>query len=259
MINIGIINLMSNKLETEENFQKIFKLNEVNIQYLYFKTHHTKSQFDYEFNNYFPIDKYTYKQFDAFIFTGAPIDHLDFKNIDYINEFNEFISIITQNKIPTLYLCWSAMASMNHLYGIKKYPLTKKLFGVFQNELINFHPIINGFESIFYVPHARYYDLKLKDLNNISDIIVLSKTIDDNPTFWVNSECNAFYSLSHIEYDSLSLLKEYKRERTNKNENAIFPILSVDKNQKFLFNWKKEQQLFFNNFLSVIEENKNDN
>lgn len=258
MVNIGIINLMSDKLSTEENFEMIFNSSEVNVEYLYFKSHHNRSHFDYQANHYIPIDQHTYQQFDGFIFTGAPIDHIAFNDIDYIDEFRDLVHTLYQHNIPTLYLCWSAMASMNTLYHIEKYPLDKKIFGIFSNHLVTHHPMVQGFSTTFYAPHARYYDIKIRALMNLSSIQVLSKTIDNHPTFWVDENHHAIYSLSHIEYDPMSLVKEYQREHLGKKEHAIFPILHTDKEQKLIFNWKKEQKLFFDNFISLVKENHND-
>ena len=213
---IGILNLMPTKIETEH--QLIKKLGtsplHISIEWIRPESHvctHTDPNHIHQF--YKTIPQIIHKSFDGIIITGAPVELLDFSEVDYWPEFRDFLAWCTRSTSSTLHLCWAAQAGLYQRYGIEKQELQKKLFGVFSHENLKPHsPIMNGFDPIFRAPHSRHTQISIEDVARVSSLSILA-TSDRAGIYLIESEdSKEIYVTGHPEYASETLVKEYERD-----------------------------------------------
>ena len=203
-----------------------------------------------------PLDIDRIKEFDGFIITGAPIDHLAFHDVEYIEEIRCLLQELDKQRKQQLYFCWGAMAAMNYFYGIRKRILAEKIFGIFPHLIIEPHPLLDGLSQGFIVPHARYAETDKEQI--MQDPRLVINSVDDNGhLFMISSEekPEQNFIFSHIEYGRTGLRDEYQREI------AAHPDRHYKKPDNYsmsspLFQWKDTQKTFFDNWLKQVEKSK---
>lgn len=245
-IKIGILNLMHDKINTQKHFYKI--LPNAELTFLYPRSHYRNRPVSAEVAaTSEPLDISRINEFDSFIITGSPIDHLAFKDAEYIEEIRCLLQELDRQRKQQLYFCWCAMAAMNYFYGIKKRILAEKIFGIFPHLIIQPHPLLNGLNQRFITPHARYAEMDKEQI--MQDPRLVINSVDDNGhLFMVSSKekPEQNFIFSHIEYGRNGLRDEYRREI------AAHPDRHYKKPENYsmtspLFQWKDTQKTFFSN------------
>ncbi|MBB1079350.1 homoserine O-succinyltransferase [Limosilactobacillus sp. STM2_1] len=258
-LNIGILNLMHDKVDTQRRFSTVLKAGSfnVNIQYLYPQTHYsTRPVPELVQQISAPLNLRKVQDFDAFIITGAPVEQIPFTEITYINEVHQLIDKLVKLDIPQLYICWGAMAAANYLYDIPKHQLSEKIFGVFHNYFEHNDPLLAGLPNGFLAPHARYAELDLAKITNDHRLIVNAVTESNHLFSFRTRDAKQYFLFSHLEYGRDALLKEYLRERNAhpgveylKPQNYFRDPLHM-KDPKF--SWEATQRIFFDNWLHTV-------
>ena len=189
------------------------------------------------------------------IITGAPVEKLQFEEVDYWNELVEIFDWAHKHVTSTLYICWAAVAGLYHFYGIPKRPLDKKLFGVFAHHKYDErNPIFRGFDDLFYVPHSRYSEVRRADIEKDKSLTILSES-EDAGVYMVMARCGReFFITGHSEYSALTLDIEYRRDLAKGLDIALprnyYPDNNPDNNP--IVNWRGHANLLFTNWLNYF-------
>jgi homoserine O-succinyltransferase len=258
-IRVGILNLMHDKVDTQQRFTRVLTRTAypVTLTFFYPRTHYRgRAVPDLVQRIAQPLEFDRLSEFNAFIITGAPIEQLEFDAVTYIDEIHRLIDRLGELDIPQLYICWGAMAAANYLYGIDKHRLKEKLFGVFPNHIVNRGPLLAGLPDGFLAPHARYAELDHQQILTHPDLILEATTVDDDLFSFRARQHQQFFLFAHLEYGREALLKEYRREKNAypdreyaKPQNYFLDPVHMRKPQ---FKWQPAQQLYFANWLQTV-------
>ena len=179
-LKIAILNLMPTKVETETQFVRLLGNTplQVELELLHTKTHKSKNTSqEHLLTFYKTFEEVKDKKFDGLVITGAPVELMDFEEVEYWEELKEIMEWSKTNVTSTLHICWGAQAGLYYHYGIPKYTLDKKLFGVYKHKLDRKTAILfRGFDDEFYVPHSRHTDVKREDVEAVSDLKILASS-----------------------------------------------------------------------------------
>ena len=211
-----ILNLMPTKIITET--QLLRKLSntplQIEVEFLQTISHSSKNTDpEHLLSFYTSFESIRDKRFDGMIITGAPVEILEFEDVDYWGELCAIMEWTSHNVYSTLHLCWGAQAGLYYHYGVQKYPLDKKLFGVFKHTALKPQsPFFRGFDDTFYMPHSRYTDVVERDIVAVPELELLSVS-DEAGVFAVKSTDNRrVFITGHPEYDADTLALEYFRD-----------------------------------------------
>lgn len=252
---IGILNLMHDKLDTQERFSKV--LADADLTFFYPRMHYLNRPVPNEVAQISePLDINRISEFDGFIITGAPIDQLEFQNITYIEEIRCLLKQLTKLRIQQLYFCWGAMAALNYFYDIEKIILNEKVFGVFPHLITEPHPLLNGLSQGFLAPHARYAEMNKKQIMQ-DERLTINAIENDGHLFMVSAKDypERNFVFSHIEYGRYGLKKEYEREiAAHPDRNYKKPVNYSLSDPSFQL--KEAQKIFFDNWLDEVKKSK---
>ncbi len=251
-----ILNLMPTKIVTE--IQLLRKLSntplQIEVEFLRTLSHDAKNT-DAEHLEafYTSFNSVRERRFDGMIITGAPVEQLDFDDVDYWPELCEIMDWTRTNVHSTLHICWGAQAGLYYHYGVKKYDLPKKLSGVYLHTMEKpFSPFFRGFNDEFYVPHSRYTEVRREDIEAVPELELMS-TSPVAGVFAVKSENNRrIFITGHPEYDADTLALEYKRD-LEKGINPGIPenyFTDDDPSKPPRVTWRSHAQLLYNNWLN---------
>ena len=190
---------------------------------------------------------------DGFIVTGAPVEKVNFEDVDYWQELTEIMEWAKKNVWSTLHICWGAQAGLYYHYGIKKYKTSKKVFGIFPHKSLDeTHPLMRGLDDIYYVPHSRHTEIKTQAIAQVKDLQILSYSDMAGIHIVSDMECRKFFITGHSEYDRETLAKEYFRDKEKGLDIEIpynyFP--NDDTNATPRMEWKGTANIIFNNWLN---------
>ncbi|WP_057895673.1 homoserine O-acetyltransferase/O-succinyltransferase family protein [Liquorilactobacillus oeni] len=260
-MNIGILNIMHDKIDTKKRFDSVLKAAKQSLKITYFyPTMHYRGrevpEYLLKFAEPLALDKVS--KMDAFIVTGAPLERLDFNEVTYWKELKELFAFLKKNEMPQLYICWGAMAAANYFYGIDKKMLVEKIFGVYQHKISGTCLLLEGLKSGFKAPHARYADLN-KDQILSSDMLKINALSMNGELFLMEARTQPqTFLFAHLEYGKDALTKEYQREAAAYPEKAASLAkpqnyyLNENKMTGELFSWANTQKVFFENWLKRI-------
>jgi homoserine O-succinyltransferase len=193
------------------------------------------------------------QKFDGMIITGAPIEHLEFSEVDYWNELEEIMDWSTHNVFSTLHLCWGAQAALYHHYGIPKYPLKEKMFGVFAHSVNEKNiRLFRGFDDVFYAPHSRHTEIRRSDIEKISDLQILSESEEAGVYIVASKDERRIFVTGHSEYDALTLELEYDRDIARELDPKVPKNYYLNDNPKLppMVSWRSHANLLFSNWLN---------
>ena len=257
-LRILILNLMPTKITTETQLLRLLSNSpiQVEIELLQTATHkstHTSAEHMLSF--YKTFDEIKGNRYDGMVITGAPVEKMEFEEVDYWDELCEIIDWADENVYSTFNICWGAQAALYHRYGLKKYPVEKKVFGVFKHRALDlYHPLLRGFDEEFYVPHSRHTEVRRGDIAKIKDLQILSISEESGVHLISDMECRNFYSLGHSEYDRDTLAQEYFRDRSLGLDIDIpvnyFP--DDDPQKPPVVTWRGAGSLLFSNWLNYF-------
>lgn len=258
-LQIVILNLMPQKETTETQILRLLGNSplQVDIILLHPQTHdsrHTSPKHLKTFYKTFPEIRDRY--FDGMIITGAPIEHLDFTEVNYWDELKEIMDWSLTHVTSTFHICWGAQAGLYYHYGVPKYPLDQKLFGVFKH---HFHKkrehsnkLLRGFDDEFYVPHSRYTEVRRKDIQKRSDLQILAESDEAGIYIVVSKDGRQVFVTGHSEYDVNTLKNEYERD-LNKGIAIGIPkhyFPDDDPAKTPVHKWRSHGNLLYSNWLN---------
>ena len=255
-LSVLILNLMPTKIVTETQLLRKLSNTPLQIQVELLRTssylpQHTDS--DHLESFYTTFDQVKDRKFDGMIITGAPVENLDFADVEYWDELCQIMEWTRTHVHSTLHVCWGAQAALYYHYKIPKYSLDKKLFGVFAHTAVKKQsPLFRGFDDVFYVPHSRHTSTRVEDVLKVPELELLAVS-DEAGLFAVKSEDNRrFFITGHPEYDADTLEKEYRRDLDKGLPIDVpahyFP--GDDPNQPPVVRWRSAAQLFYTNWLN---------
>ena len=257
-LKIIILNLMPTKLETETQLLRLLSNSplQVDVEFLQVATHEaknvSKSHMDKFYKTY---DEVKSNKYDGMIITGAPVEQMEFEEVDYWNELCKIMEWSKTNVYSTFHICWGAQAGLYYHYGIKKYKTSKKIFGIFPHKSLDeTHPLMRGLDDIYYVPHSRHTEIKTQDIAQVKDLQILSYSDMAGIHIVSDMECRKFFITGHSEYDRETLAKEYFRDKEKGLDIEIpynyFP--NNDTNAIPRMEWKGTANIIFNNWLNYF-------
>lgn len=215
-LKIAILNLMPTKVATETQLLRLIGNSplQVEITLLRTATHDSKNTSEEHLLAFYQtIDDVQDQRFDGLVITGAPVEQLLFEAVDYWDELKRIMEWRQTHAFATLYVCWGAQAGLYHFFGVPKYPLPEKMFGVFPHR-INFPrvPLFRGFDDVFYAPHSRHTEIRRADIEPIPDLEILSESEEAGVYMVATQDGRQVFVTGHSEYDPLTLKGEYDRD-----------------------------------------------
>ena len=257
-LKIVILNLMPTKVVTETQLLRLLGNSplQVDIELLQMATHKSKNTSRRHLTTFYKtFDEIKSQKFDGMIITGAPVEQLDFEEVDYWDELCEILDWSKKNVYSVLHICWGAQAGLYHRYGIRKYEFKEKLSGIFEHNILNpLHPLLRGFDDKFYLPHSRYTGVVEEDVYNYENpkIEILAKSDKAGVSIIGKKNGRAFYVLGHAEYDRETLANEYFRDINKGLEIKVpenyFP--NDDPTRVPPMTWRSSASLLFSNWLN---------
>lgn len=215
-LKIVILNLMPTKITTETQLLRLIGNTPLQIEtvLLYPASHipkNTPEQHLMEF--YKTFDEIRDEHFDGLIITGAPVEQLPYEQVNYWEELTRIMDWSLTNVYSTLHICWGAQAGLYYHYGVPKYDLNKKMFGVYPHNKTKEHvKLLRGFDDVFYVPHSRYTGVRREDICNIEELEILSESEEAGIYLVASKDGRHIFATGHSEYDPLTLKAEYERD-----------------------------------------------
>ncbi|MBO7162138.1 MAG: homoserine O-succinyltransferase [Clostridia bacterium] len=253
-----VLNLMPTKIETETQFSRLLGNTplQIEMELIHTKTHRSKNVADeHLFSFYKTFDEIKDRTFDGMIITGAPVEKLDFEQVDYWQELCEIMEWTKTNVHSTLHICWGAQAGLYYHYGIDKVPLDKKLFGVYPHIVDYKNSILfRGFDDIFMAPHSRHTTVPRESIEAVPELKILASSEEAGVYALKNESSSQVFVFGHSEYDPETLKKEYLRDK-----NAGLPI-EIPKNyfpgdddtKPPVVSWRSHANLLFYNWLNYF-------
>lgn len=215
-LRIAVLNLMPKKIVTETQLLRCLANTplQVEVDWLQTKTHVSKNTpQEHLFNFYQTIDDVRDKRYDGMIITGAPVETLDFEEVEYWEELCEIMAWSKTHVHSTFHICWAAQAGLYYHYKVPKYLRKEKLTGVFPHRALNKKSrLFRGFDDVYYVPHSRYTETRLEDVRQVPSLKILSVSEEAGTHIISDQEGYQFFVTGHSEYDTHSLAEEYQRD-----------------------------------------------
>lgn len=257
-LKILILNLMPTKIETETQLLRLLSNSplQVEIELLQTATHTPKHTSPEHLLAFYKVFKDVREQkFDGMIITGAPVENMPFEEVDYWEELCEIMEWAKTNVYSTFFICWGAQAGLYYHYNVPKHSLQEKVFGVFPHRPLDLkHPLLRGFDDIYYVPHSRHTETRRGDIALIKDLQILSYSDLAGVHIIADMDCRKFFVTGHSEYDRGSLAAEYFRD-INKGLPIQVPYNYFPDDNPNLpppMTWRGNAHLLFSNWLNYF-------
>lgn len=255
-LRIVIFNLMPLKMTTEAQIMRVLSNTplQVEVDLLMTRSHSPKTTpREHMVNFYKTFDEVKSNKYDGMIITGAPVEHLEFDEVTYWNELKEIMEWSRRNVTSTLHICWGAQAGLYYHYGIPKYHLGEKLFGVFKHSVIDKkEPLMRGFDDQFFAPHSRFTGVRRKDIDKVSELKVLAESEEAGIHIVISPDKRLIFITGHAEYDPHTLRDEYYRDLEKGDDVSIpknyFP--NNDTSNDPIVTWRSHASLLFTNWLN---------
>ena len=255
-LRIIVLNLMPLKITTETDLVRLLSNTplQIELSFMKLKSHTSKNTpIEHMKAFYKDFDLMKGEKYDGMIITGAPVEQLDYEDVTYWPEVTIIFDWARTHVTSTLYICWAAQAGLYHFYGIPKYSLDKKMFGVFKHNLHNSQlSIFRGFDDEFYVPHSRHTEIRSEDILKVKELELLSESDDSGVYMVMARKGREFFITGHSEYSPNTLDTEYKRD-LSKGLDIEMPknyYKDDDPNSEPLVRWRAHANLLFANWLN---------
>lgn len=255
-LKLAILNLMPTKIATETQLLRLLGNSalQVEITLLHMESHDSKNTPpEHLLNHYSSFAEVQEEKFDGLIITGAPVEHLPFEQVDYWGELQEILDWSETHAFSIFHICWAAQAGLYHRYGVPKYPLAEKMFGVFPHRVLAQNVrLLRGFDDTFYAPHSRHTEIRREDIERVAELSILAESEEAGIYIVASQDRRHFYITGHSEYDPLTLQAEYERDRQKglpiQPPRNYFP--GDDPSQPPLVRWRGHAHLLFANWLN---------
>ena len=257
-LRILLVNLMPTKIDTETQFSRLLSNSplQVELSLLHTRTHHAKNTSEeHLLAFYHTFDEICDQKFDGMILTGAPVEKMAFEEVEYWQELCEIMDWSVHNVHSSMHICWGAQAALYHHYGIQKYPLAEKLFGVFPHRVeYKECTLLRGFDERFMAPHSRHTTVRREDIEAVPTLKILASSEEAGVYAVKSAEGRQIFVMGHSEYDLRTLEKEYLRDK-----NAGLPIRvpknyypDDDDSRAPVMTWRAHASLLFSNWLNYF-------
>ena len=255
-LNIVILNLMPLKIVTETDLIRLLSNTplQMDITFMKLKSHTPKNTpIEHMMKFYKDFDELCDRKFDGMIITGAPVEHLEYEDVNYWDEMEQIFTWAKSHVTSTLYICWAAQAGLYYHYGVPKHPLEKKMFGIFKQHISDpLLPIFRGFDDYFYMPHSRHTEIRRDDILKNQALNIIAESDKSGVSIVMARNGREFFITGHLEYAPDTLDKEYKRD-LGKRDDVDMPLnYYKDDNpgNKPIVRWRAHANLFFNNWIN---------
>jgi homoserine O-succinyltransferase len=255
-LRIAITNLMPTKINTETQILRLLGNSplQVEITLLRMGSHDSRNTSAEHLESFYAtFDDVRHTKFDGLVVTGAPVERLPFEEVDYWDELRDLMDWSTENVFSTLHVCWGAQAGLYHHYGVKKYPLDEKMFGIFSHRVADAHtPIVRGFDEIFLAPHSRHTEVRADDVRAVDDLALLAVSDEAGVYLAISRDNRQLFVTGHPEYDRDTLGAEYRRDVADEGGCALpqnyFP--DDDPDREPVMTWRSHAHLLYANWLN---------
>ena len=255
-LKIVIVNLMPTKIETETQLLRLLGNStlQVDIELLQMATHVSKNVSSEHLTAFYKtFDEIKNQYYDGMIITGAPVELLEYEEVDYWEELCQVMDWSKKNVYSTMHICWGAQAAMYHHYGIQKYKLPEKLSGVYTHRVSNiYHPLMRGFDDKILMPHSRYTGVHRSDIQKFDELEILAYSNMAGVSIVANKNGRQFFVLGHAEYDRNTLYNEYYRD-VNKGLHPQIPynyFMGNDTRSMPVLTWRSYATILYSNWLN---------
>jgi len=255
-LRIVILNLMPLKITTETDLVRLLSNTplQMDINFMKLKSHTPKNTpIEHMMMFYRDFESMRSEKFDGMIVTGAPVETMDYEKVTYWDEIVDIFDWARTHVTSTLYICWAAQAGLYHYYGVPKYPLEKKMFGIFsQHSLQPQLPIFRGFDDCFMMPHSRHTEVRRNDILIHPELSLIAESEDSGVSIVMARGGREFYITGHLEYAPNTLDNEYKRD-FGVRDDVELPrnyYRNNDPSQPPLVTWRAHANLFYNNWIN---------
>lgn len=257
-LHIAVVNLMPLKQSTETDLLRLLSNTplQINLDLVLPSGHKWKNTPESHLNQFYkPFETIADKKYDGMIITGAPVETIAFEAVDYWSQLQYIFDWSRSHVTSTVYICWAALAGLYHNYGIQKYPLDKKISGVYSHRVLNAkNPLMRGFDDIFYAPHSRYFEIRKNDILATKGLEILSESDECGVYIVMARNGREIYITGHSEYAPLTLDAEYRRD-LKKGLNPDIPqhyYLDDDPQKPPIVRWRSHANLLFSNWLNYF-------
>ncbi|NLJ96713.1 MAG: homoserine O-succinyltransferase [Clostridiales bacterium] len=255
-LKIAILNLMPNKEETEVQLLRSLSNTPLQVDVTFLTTgtyvgRHTPTSHLDQF--YLTCKDVKNQKFDGLIITGAPVELMEFEEVDYWDELKMIMEWSKTHVTSTLHICWAAQASLYYHYGIQKRRLDKKMFGIYKHRVLKRRtPFVRGFDDVFYAPHSRYTTVLKEDIEKHGELEILAESEEAGILIVMANEGKQIFIMGHPEYDRISLDQEYKRD-INKGLDTQLPINYYPSDmagERPILTWRAHANIMYTNWLN---------
>ena len=255
-LKILILNIMPKKIETETQILRLLSNTplQVDIELMHVASHVSKNtSLSHLETFYTTFGEIKDKHYDGMIITGAPVEHLPYEQVDYWDEICQIMEWSKTHVFSTLHICWAAQAGLYYHFGIPKYPLAQKMFGIFPHVVEVEHSLLlKGFDECFYVPHSRNTEIRRADIEQVSQLEILTSSPLSGVHIVANKNGRQYFITGHSEYDRDTIAQEYFRDRDKGIDIQIpyhyFP--EDDPTRTPRVTWRCHANLMFSNWLN---------
>ena len=258
-LRVAILNLMPTKIATETQILRLLSNSplQVEVTLLHTATYESRNtDADHLLEHYVTFDDVKNEKFDGLIITGAPVEQMPFEQVDYWNELTQIMDWAETNVESTFYICWGAQAGLYHRYGIPKFDLPRKMFGVFEHRVLTSAvgavSLLRGFDDIFLAPHSRHTEIRRADIEKVDELQILAESDDAGVYLVGTKDGRHLFITGHSEYDPLTLKGEYDRD-VNKGLSIHVPknyYPNDDPAREPSVRWRGHANLLYANWLN---------
>lgn len=255
-LRIVILNLMPLKITTETDLIRLLSNTplQLDIQFMKLQSHTPKNTpIEHMMMFYRAFEEMRNEKFDGMIITGAPVEQLDYEDVGYWREITEIFAWARTHVTSTLYICWAAQAGLYYHYGVPKYPLQKKMFGIFPQKALDTRlPIFRGFDDVFNMPHSRHTELHRDDILANPDLQLIAEGEESGVSIIMARGGREFFITGHLEYAPDTLDKEYRRDKDIRKDVDLPHNYYRNNNPKNgpLVSWRAHANLFYANWIN---------
>jgi len=255
-LKLAILNLMPTKIATETQLLRLIGNTplQVDVTLLNMASHDSRNTaLDHLMQHYRSFGQVQKEKFDGLIITGAPVEHLPFDEVDYWAELKDILQWSLESVYSTLHICWAAQAGLYYHYGIPKYSLPAKMFGVFSHRVLMHHNcLLSGFDDQFFAPHSRHTEIRRSDIEPVAELVILAESDEAGIYIVASRDHRQVYVTGHSEYDPLTLQQEYERDVQRGLPIAVPRNYYPGDNPKLTpqVRWRGHANLLFSNWLN---------
>lgn len=255
-LKIVILNLMPLKITTETDLVRLLSNTplQMDVSFMKLKSHTPKNTpIEHMMMFYRDFEEMSDEKFDGMIITGAPVETYEFEQVTYWNEIKTIFEWAKTHVMSTLYICWAAQAGLYHHYGIPKYPLSRKMFGIFRQHTLEPQlPIFRGFDDVFNMPHSRHTEIRREDILANPDLSLIAESDESGVSIVMARGGREFFITGHLEYAPDTLDNEYRRDKDVRDDVGIPVNYYRDDNPANppLVTWRAHANLLYNNWIN---------